>query len=172
MKFQAARMRRPGIAARRNFHLTNHGDPLGRRLRWAGRSNALRRAKQPLSRVDRRPLARAAPSHRTRHQRFGFTTSAPVTPPPGCVEEGGSLAGNDVSNSSERTRSCSRLEGGSCFSLGSCVRLVIAPPNGKPARIIRSGPLNAERSEGRKVPKTSSQGAAPNGGPDLKRGPK
>ena len=27
--------------------------------------------------------------------------SAPVIPPPGWVEEGGSLAGNDISNSSE-----------------------------------------------------------------------
>jgi hypothetical protein len=36
--------------------------------------------------------------------------AAPVTPLPGCVEAGGSLAGNVISNSMDRIRSCSSFD--------------------------------------------------------------
>jgi hypothetical protein len=54
---------------------------------------------------------------------FGLTTSGPVIPLPGCVEAGGSLAGNDISNSLASCRSCSAFGFGSCF-LGTLVCLL------------------------------------------------
>jgi hypothetical protein len=51
---------------------------------------------------------------------LGDEGAGPVIPLPGCVEDGGSLAGNDISNSSESSRSSSFLTRFSLSFVGLC----------------------------------------------------
>jgi hypothetical protein len=54
-----------------------------------------------------------------------FSTSGPVIPPPGWVKDGGSLAGKDISNSFESSRSCSFFDFDFCFFAWRSICFVI-----------------------------------------------